>query len=346
MNAVEAVAAYGGVRPASRALGVPYSTMHKRFKAAAKDDPRAKRKPGPEAKATTAKPEFEFPALPPSKLSAPKLIKRLAEDARMKKERRDAEKWMRVHVRDNKPLGILWFGDPHLGSDTNWDRLESDVALCAATKGLFGANLGDTTNNWVGRLTRLYADCDTSRQSERTLAKWFLAEAGITWLIWLMGNHDEWEHGAEILKLMDIHNKVPMLDWSAKFELCFPNKSKVRINAAHDFPGHSMWSTTHAPARAPRMLGTDADLYICGHRHDWGIQQFEMAERGLCPMAIRARGYKVGDSYARRNGYQEANYGASILTIIDPTADASGRVLAFADVKQGARVLTALRGGK
>ena len=285
-----------------------------------------------------------LPKLSSHELPIETVIRRLADESRRADRKAADARWHRVHVHDTKPIGILWFGDPHLGTHTNWDRLERDVALCVSTPGLYGANIGDTTNNWVGRLTRLYADEDISRATERRLAKWFLAECGITWLTWLMGNHDEWEHGAEILRLMDIHNRVPMHDWEAKFEIVFAGRHKVRVHAAHDFPGHSMWNPTHAPARAPRMLGSDADLYVCGHRHDWGIQQFEIRERERCPVSIRVRGYKKHDPYARRHGFQQADHGAGILTIIDPTASGPGRVLPFVDVDQGAKVLMALRG--
>lgn len=344
MKMSEAVAKYGSQAAAARELGIPRSTLRNRLKG--EKSGAAKRSPKTSLRIEVVEPDFVAPTLPSGKITTAALVRRLADDARLKKDLRDAEKWMKYQMRTNDPIGVVWFGDPHLGTSTAWDRLEADIATTVSTPGLFGANIGDTTNNWTGRLTRMYAEEDISRKSERRLAKWFMADAGITWLLWLMGNHDEWEHGSEILRLMDIHNRVTMAEWSAKIELVFPNKKTVRINAAHDFPGHSMWNNTHAPARAPRMLGTDADLFICGHRHDWGIQQYELAERGRCPMAIRARGYKVGDPYARAKGYQEAEHGSSILTIFDPTAGPAGKVLAFADVQQGARVLSALRGGK
>ena len=286
----------------------------------------------------------EFPQLPEKHRNVKDLIRILAEDSERRQRREEAEKWFPIKIRDNKPIGIMWWGDPHLGTSTHWARLQRDVELCATTKGLYGVNMGDTTNNWVGRLMRLYSEEDISNKSERRLAKWFLTETKIKWLVWLMGNHDEWNHGADILRLMNVGNKVPMLNWAAKFELHFPSGKPVRIHAAHDFPGHSMWNNTHAPARAPRMMGTDADLYVCGHRHDWGTQHYEIADRDQCPMAIRVRGYKRGDSYAKEKGYQESTYGSSILTIIDPTAKASGRILSFVDTDQGARVLAALRG--
>lgn len=335
----DAVRFHGGVKKAARGCGMPYTTFQSRY---SKEKMQAAVAPKPQAKtaATT------FKSFPKDSLGAPALIKRLATDARLKAKRRDAEKWFRVNVPGKLPIGITWFGDPHLGTSTNWERLERDIYLTASTPGLYGANLGDSSNNWVGRLTRLYADEDISRKTERKLIKWFLAEAGITWLVWLMGNHDEWEHGAELIRAMDIHGKVPMLDWEARFTLAFQGGRDVKVHAAHDFPGHSIYSPTHSHARAVRFLGSGADLYIAGHRHTFGIQQFELPEAGLCPVMVRAAGYKVGDPHARRCGFPESTQGSSVLTIIDPTAGPAGRVLAFADIAQGARVLRALRGGQ
>lgn len=334
MNITEAVSKHGGLKAAARALGIPYSTLHGRL---AKE------------KAVT------FPKFPSASKPATAIIKDLAAASLLKKERRDAERWFSVKMRTREPIGILWFGDPHLGTSTDWHTLQRDVALCNSSPGMYGANIGDTTNNWVGTLKRLYADEDISNATERKLAKWFLAEAGITWLVWLLGNHDEWEHGSEILRLMDIHNRVPMLDWAARFQIEFPAakgkgvKSKpvaVKVHAAHDFPGHSMWNIVHGPARAPKTMGSDADLLVCGHKHDWGFAGYEIAERRKTPVAVRVASYKKGDPHARRLGFQEPEHGASMLTIIDPDASPAGRVTVFVDPIQGAKVLKALRGGK
>lgn len=336
MTYEDALATYGTVTAAAAAMAVPRTTFHSRLL--------AERARGHAAPNETQ--PLILPSFPDKNVPVGQLIERLAEESAIKKRRADAEKWFQVHIPSRDPIGVLWFGDPHLGTSTAWEQLNQHVAICNATPGMYGANIGDTTNNWVGSLMRLAAEEDISRESERRLARWFLAESGVTWLLWIFGNHDVWHEGAEIMRLMDIHNRVPMMDWSAKFELHFPDARPVRIHAAHDFPGHSMWNNTHAPSRAPRMLGDRADLYVCGHRHTWGIQQYEMPEADLSPLAIRVRGYKRGDSYAKRHGYPEDKHGSAVLTIINPVADGPGRILAFADIEQGARVLTALRAPK
>lgn len=329
------------VRAAARAMGKHPSNFRRDLRT------EQKRVRDKSVKIAKAKAEaVKLPKFPRKNQKIETIIKRLAADSSLEAKRQKAERWFRIYINDKKPIAILNFGDPHLGTHTDWERLKKDVAHCATVPGLYGLNMGDTTNNWVGRLMRQYAEEDISKHTERRLAKWFLADAGIIWLAWLMGNHDEWNEGAEILRLMNIHNKVPMLDWQARFELVFPNKKKIRVHCAHDFPGHSMWNPTHGPARQPRMNGSDADLYVGAHRHMWGLQQFEITERDKCPVFVRVAGYKKRDKYAQGKGYEESTYGHSVLTIFDPNASPAGRVLAFADVDQGVRVLRALRGGK
>lgn len=343
MSPSEAVAAYGSQKAAAEALGVPRTTFRRKLKA----EKGAPKKPAVAkgAGARGARGAIEFPELPSKDAPIADVIARLAADSRRKSARTDAERWMPVHVRDKLPIALMCFGDPHLGTSTDWGRLERDVYTCASEPGVYGVNIGDTTNNWTGRLMRLYADEDISARTERRLAKWFLAETGIMWLVWITGNHDEWNAGADILRLMNTHAKVPMLDWSARFELVFPKGQKVKVHAAHDFPGHSMWNKTHGPSRAAQMT-SDADLYLCGHRHTWGIQHFELAERRRCPVAVRVGTYKRNDPYATRLGYTEDQHGSSMLVVIDPTAGPAGRVLPFVDIDQGVKVLRALRGGK
>lgn len=339
MSTYEALAkSHGTIAAAAQVLGIPRTTFNSRLAAE-----RAGLLPAALAPPKSSEPDFHVEPFPDPHAPIEEVIARLARESTLKDDRANAEKWFRISMRDDQPIGILWFGDPHLGVSTNWEQLQRDVAVCNATPGLYGANIGDVADNWTGRLLRIAAEQDLSQKSEQRLAKWFLADSGVTWLVWLMGNHEEWNRFSDIIRLMDVHNRVPMLDWAAKFELHFPGGAVTRINAAHDFPGHSMWNNTHGPARAPRMLGDGAHLYVCGHKHTWGIQQYEMPEAGLSPLALRVRGYKRHDPYGKRLGFPEDKHGASILTVIDPTTDGPGRISAFVDVAQGARFLTALR---
>lgn len=335
MHYTDAVAHHGTQRKAAEALGCSLNAVQGGI---AREAARHKKMQAERAEKLT------FPKFSKKHVSVDQLIDRLAEESELKDKRAQEETWFNVHVHDNKPIGTLWMGDPHLGASTKWSRLRKDVRHLGTVPGLYAINMGDTTDNWVGSLVRIFAEQDISNRSARELADWLMNGAGITWLAWLFGNHDEWNDGAEFLRRMNIHHRVPMLDWIARFQICFPNGAAVRVRASHDMPGHSMWNPTHGMSRAPRMLGDGADLYVAGHKHTWGIQHMEMPEANKCPLSMRVRGYKGHDPHARRLGYPEDQHGCSILTIIDPTVEGPGRVMAFVDVDQGVKVLQALRG--
>ncbi|MEM6903789.1 MAG: metallophosphoesterase, partial [Pseudomonadota bacterium] len=129
-------------------------------------------------------------------------------------ERWKASHFQPVIINSNEPIGIMWFGDPHVDDNgCNWPQLLKDIEI-AKQPGVYGVNIGDTTNNWVGRLVKKYAEQETTRTNAWRLCEWFLNDAGIPWLFWLLGNHDVWNDGAEIMKRMNIQ-KVLMHDWMA-----------------------------------------------------------------------------------------------------------------------------------
>ena len=68
-----------------------------------------------------------------------------------------SRKLINIKINQMGPIGILHFGDPHVDDDgTDLAEIYSLCNLVNKTDGLFGGNLGDIQNNWVGRLQALY----------------------------------------------------------------------------------------------------------------------------------------------------------------------------------------------
>lgn len=258
----------------------------------------------------------------------------------------DAHTWFPVKIKSSKAIGILWFGDPHIDDNgCNISLLRHHVRLCKETDGLYGANIGDTTNNWAGRLVRLYAKQDASVATARRLAEWFMLDSGVRWLIWLIGNHDEWGDGSEILAQMAKRHgtqKVICHDWEARFSLVFPGGWSPKIFASHDFKGHSQWNPLHGPMKEGQM-GEEADLYVCGHKHNSAEFGFENVARGLYQRFVRVRGYKFFDEYARHGGFKEQKTGCGALTIFDPERRSISN---FFDIDEGVEFLKLKRARK
>ena len=274
--------------------------------------------------------EAVLPTFPDEDISTPEIISHLKKRWEQKHEHEQAKRWFQIKIKKDEPYGLCVVGDPHLGYHTNWALLERDVDIMANTPGLGCVNIGDTTNNWGGRLTALYAEEDISRKTERQLARWFLKEAGIPWLCFLHGNHDTMHSEfSTYLKAINV-KQIPMVDWAAKFQLVFPS-GIIRIDAAHNHKGTSIYNKLQGQKRAS-LWNEEADIYVAGHHHTWALAQ-EETDSGKVINLARARGYKFHDEYAHRHQFTEEQYGSSIIFVIDPQAPPNIRIKPFADLK-------------
>jgi hypothetical protein len=286
--------------------------------------------------------EPTLPDLPDDDIPDDEIIDLMCRRYSKRAEHKQAKKWFRIEMPSSEPFAIMWWGDPHLdNAGTNWPMLKAHAEL-ASEPGVYSVNIGDTLDNWphASRLIRLYAHSDTSVETARKLARWFLKGSGIRWLVWLFGNHDAWEGHTSAEWTREVGGKaIAFEEWGAQFVLACPNGQEFRIWAAHDFPGNSMWNPLHGPKKAAAMKEA-ADVYVCGHRHNWALYREESAERGFSYSLIRTRGYKFIDSHAEKLGHFPQEHGASVLTVFDP---ATGRHYDFEHPEDGVVFLRALR---
>lgn len=263
-------------------------------------------------------------------------IEQVLEHRRQAFERKNAhhraKRWRRFTVPCSGPYALMFFGDPHLDDDgCNLTLWESHVDLAASTDNLFAVNIGDTTNNWVGRLARLWANQDASAETARRLVKHYLGERGIPWFLWLSGNHDLWDGpvGRDVFQMHAPHY-VTLEEWQAKVTLVSPNGHELRLWAAHNFKGNSIWNNMHGLERAAQMQDW-AHLYVAGHHHDTGLRQGENPHRGFVYNLMRVRGYKFMDEYAELHGFGEYQHGAAGVAVVDPAGDKLNAVTCFLD---------------
>ena len=313
---------HGTITGAAAALGITRSTVRHRLRAMGVEKTAKETAPI----VATAEP-LPDPDLPISDI----LAHRRAAFER-KHAHHKAKRWRRYHIPSKGPYALMFFGDPHLDDDgCNLPLWDAHVDLAANTDNLFAINIGDTTNNWAGRLARLWAEQNASAETARKLVKHYLAERGIPWLLWLSGNHDMWD-GPVGRAVFENHAPefVTLEDWQAKVTLVSPCGTEIRLWAAHNFKGNSIWNNLHGLERAAQMQDW-AHLYVAGHHHDSGLRQGENTHRHFVYNLMRVRGYKYMDHYADVHGFGEHEYGAAGVAIIDPSADSLNKVTCFLD---------------
>lgn len=283
---------------------------------------------------------FKTPDLPDSAPSAEELLRRRKFDFERVKASKDARKLINVPVDIDGPIGIVHMGDPHVDDDgTDVGKLEDHVKVINRTEGLFGANLGDIQNNWIGRLARLYGEQSTSHEDAWVLTEWLVSS--VQWLYLVGGNHDCWSGVGDPLKWIAKQSYNDLHYHGVRLNLCFPNTKTVRVNARHDFAGHSMWNPAHGPMKAVQGGWRD-HILTCGHKHvSFAAGPLKDPASGLLSWAIRCAGYKTYDRYAEEKGLPDQNAFAACVTIIDPqySDDDPRLVTVICDVNEGADYL-------
>lgn len=275
---------------------------------------------------------YKAPELVESDLPVEDIIARNKKAFERRQTAAASRQWMEFNVKVKGPFALVFVGDPHMDDNgCNWPLLERDVEIVRDTDAMFGIGLGDYTNNWSGRLQRIYANQETTRSEAWALAEWFFGQkkpnGQSAWWLLLKGNHDLWSSSfgnGDPLDWMQ-RGSAALEDWQAQF-VAVAGKARVPVWAAHDFKGSSIWNPLHGPMRKG-ALNADADVYVCGDKHNWGLMELESQEQpGRIVWSVRARGYKFIDSHASRLGFGAQDHGASIAMVIDPDVEGPQRI--------------------
>ena len=271
------------------------------------------------------------------------LLRRRCEDYERISTAEDDRKLIPIQVRDPGPIGLVFFGDPHVDDDgCNMPQLMRDVETVKTTPGMLAANVGDLQNNRVGRLGRLYGEQSATKRQAWQLTEWLVA--ALPWLFIIKGNHDMWSGVGDPLDWIKIPGGGMLETWSIRISLQFPNKREIKINARHDFPGQSMWNPAHGMARAA-MMGFRDHLLVAGHKHVSAYNIVMDPSTDMLSHCMRVGGYKVVDSYAKIGGFIRHNFAPAAVCIINPDAKTEPSLIQVVwDVQLGAEILSALRG--
>ncbi|WP_298983506.1 hypothetical protein [uncultured Roseibium sp.] len=286
--------------------------------------------------------DFEAPELPSSVAPVGEIIERQLKIYERKKAAAEARSLIDIKVKIDGPYGIAHGGDPHLDDNgANWPRLLRDLDIIKNTEGLFGANVGDVTNNWIGRLAAIYANQNTTESEAWKLAEWFIEELCPLYLVG--GNHDVWAGGKDPLKWMMGQQPGVQGDHGVRLRLKAPSGRDCLINARHDFPGRSQYTPAFGPAKAA-FKGQAYHILTCGHIHSSGYQIVKNPMSGTISHAIRISAYKQFDDFADKLGFDDHHVFECPVTVIDPHArDERDFVKVFFSPEAGADYLSFAR---
>lgn len=320
---------YGSVLGAAKASGIPYSTLQSRL---------ARGGIVPEPLKT-----FEVEELPDELPSAEELLKRRSKQFARKKDAKQARHLIQVRVALSGAIGLAVVGDPHVDDDgTDIDLLQAHISLFQKHEGLLPLGIGDYSNNWVGRLARLYGQQSLSQAEAWVLVEWLVK--AVPWLALVGGNHDAWSGDGDPIKWMAKSARVNYEANGARLNLCLPNGREIRVNARHDFNGRSQWNTVHGVAKAAQ-IGWKDHILSAGHTHVSGFQIVRDPMTGLISHCLRIGSYKLLDRFADERGLPNQTFSVCPVVVVRPQfADDDNRLLTtFLEPETAAEFLKWLR---
>jgi hypothetical protein len=336
---LEAIERHGGVRRAAIELGVHHSALSRMMtmlKLRAVSTAVTPRNPAE---------ELHIPYPPDSCEPISELIARKAAQFKREGDVRSFNKLVHIGVKARGPVAIAAVGDPHVDDDgCDVQRLVDDMRVIGVTEGMYALHLGDITNNWVGRLGRLYAHQSTKASDGIRLAEHIFSLAPP--LAVVAGNHDLWNEGMSWLRFCVQQAGVDaslLQPHGVRMELAFPGGKTLRIHARHDFPGHSQYNPVHG-LRKEHLFGMRDHINIAGHKH---IDSYSVVPSpdGYMQHMLRVSGYKAHDDYAAERNLQPMKMAPTVALVIDPDAQNPAELVKpFWDLGLAADYLRFMRG--
>ena len=290
-------------------------------------------------------------------MSAEEIISYAHQNWKKKKEKDDLLELVPIKFSKDIVTGICVWGDPHLDDGgANWDVLTSLMETLkkydpdrGSQDPIYSVNIGDSHNNWIGRLSRYYIEQKMTKSMVYKVIEHLIEE--INFILLIRGNHDMWDPSNINYDKMDWFAQASgtlAVDWRANIDFQFPNGVSVKADFRHNFSGTSMYNPLHGMQKA-NLFNTNADIYVAGHLHNYATMEMPSTnksnyESGFKSPAhlLRVKGFKDIDSYADQHGFPRQDYGHAGLIVIDPFTTQQNRIKIYSDIEYGANMIRLL----
>jgi len=215
-------------------------------------------------------------------------------------ERDDRQTSVTIEIDDDKPIGVCFSGDWHLGGlYTDHEQLKADSAIIEATDGLYNVLMGDYCDNYI---TRSHPGGSFEQvitaDKQRELCEYFFTryyQRGN--LAVLKGNHDSWvvkETGEDYVKYLARKIESPYLWYGGEIILRL-GEVTYRIHAHHSYRYNSSLNTTNSQRNL--FNATHADIIALGHIHT--NETHAKTVGGKDTVWMRTGSYKITDDYSQ-----------------------------------------------
>ena len=223
----------------------------------------------------------------------------------------DTKNKARIRIDTDKPVGIAFIGDQHIGGmGVDMAAMRRDAEIIAATPNMFAILGGDLLDNFILRkMAHVSRDNRFSIEEQQRAALHYLDTLGPSLLAVTGGNHEAWtqkESGVDILaRLVDQCGQENLLydphRWRIELAL---GDYEYGIGIQHKAKGNSEINPTLGPKKALFLGVFDASTHVsvAFHTHTPSIETIHWGENGR-RLAIKGSTYKMRDVFGLEHGF-------------------------------------------
>jgi hypothetical protein len=243
-------------------------------------------------------------------------------------------------IPDDKPIGIAFWGDWHVGAKgADIRRLNDDVDTIADTDGLYCIGMGDYKDNASALVHAGATQESVSTTDMQSLVVQRLFErVGKKAIAIVRGCHDDWDKRNAnvdfVQSLCNITGAVNM--WHGGVITLNTGEQQYKIAARHKYKYESSLNTTNAQRNWANDIGP-VDVFALAHRHYYDAQQIKRMGQDM--VYIRSGAYKYYDEYGQKLAGYEAIYGIPIVICMPDKKS----IMPFKSFQDGLKVLDLLR---
>jgi hypothetical protein len=248
----------------------------------------------------------------------------------------------RMEIPDDKPCGIAFWGDWHIGArGVNYTQFDEDKQKILETDGLYFIGMGDYKDN---QNALIHANGVTEQIAtpgiQDLIVKAIMQETGHKAIALVRGCHDDWDKKlgdkdfVSTLCSEDVADCVNL--WHGGSITIKLGDFEYKIRARHKYKYESSLNTTNSQRNLLNNFGP-CDVIALAHKHFPDHQ--ELDRMGQKVIYFRSGTYKVYDEHGQKIGGYVGQHGAPMI-VIYPNKK---KIVPFRELDDGITFLRAVR---
>lgn len=280
---------------------------------------------------------FEDKVKPPSDHDVRELLEAYIGVMEKSKRFKTSQRFANVTIKGDKPIGMVFFGDEHVGSwSWAWKRMIEDFTLVAETDGVYSNFMGDSFDNFLFNFAKWASVMPPAHQ--KRISEYLASRIRPKTVAVVGGNHNHWtKKVADVDANAELAENVDAVFMGHRGDLMLSlGEQRYHFHLHHRARNASSINKANSGRVASDDIG-GADVIVEADRHDpWVHNEYKARKRQVW---MRTGTYKMDDDYTDEIGFPQGKWDMPMVVIFPK----EHTVVPFMDFRHGISYLKAVR---